>query len=139
MAHMKVRYNPLIGVLAVVLGGVSLCSGFLERMLRMNHTRASSGEMSTVLGLVFHPPVICGLVVTVLGILCLTRPYFWLMPRKVMIGTLVGPVSQEFRYVRLEPHGRRLYAVGPDGTRTKLPVARWLTHHDGWRAVTGRR
>lgn len=76
---------------------------------------------------------------SLLGRLYLVRPYFWVTPRSVTVGALIGPVSREFMLQRLEADGGRLYAIEDDGTRKKLPVARWLAKASDWQAITAGR
>jgi hypothetical protein len=120
---MKVRYNPVVGVVALVLGGLCLFLGLWVSMV--------TAEL--------HPAAIAGVVPALIGILYLVRPYFWVLPGSVRVGALVGSVAKEYPHLRLEADGGRLYAVGPDGTRKRLPVARRLAHAADWRAVTGGR
>ena len=117
--RMKVRYNPVIAIVAILLGGICLFLGLWVSML---------GE--------FNPAVIAGLMPTLIGILYLVRPYFWVTPGSVTVGALIGPMSREFMFQRLEADGGRLYAIEDDGTRKKLPVARWLANSTDWRAIT---
>lgn len=119
MSGMKVRYNPAVAVVALVLGLLCLFLGLWMSML---------GE--------FSPTVIAGLMPTLIGILYLVRPYFWVTPRSVTVGALIGPMSREIMFQRLEADGGRLYAIEDDGTRKKLPVARWLANQADWRAIT---
>ncbi|MGH3762553.1 hypothetical protein [Actinophytocola sp.] len=116
---MKVRYNPVVGIVALVLGAVCVFLGLWLALL---------GE--------FSPAVVAGLMPMLIGILYLVRPYFWVYPTFVEVPAVVGPVKREFRFQALELDGGKLIAVNPDGTRKRVPVARWLAHSGDWAAVT---
>jgi hypothetical protein len=116
---MKVRYNPAVGIVLLVLGAVCLFLGLWLMAL---------GELN---GAVF-----AGLLVTVLGILYLVRPYFWVMPSTVEVVATVGPAKRRYPFQTLAVEGGKLYAVSEDGTRKKIPVARWMANSADWAAVT---
>lgn len=116
---MKVRYNAAVGIVMLVLGATCSFLGLWLYLL---------GE--------FSPAVIVGLVPMVIGILYLVRPYFWVYSTLVRVPALYGPVKREFPHQYLEADGNRLYAVTGDGTRKKVPVARWLANSADWAAVT---
>ncbi len=118
---MKVRYNPAVGVVALVLGGVCL---FLALWLM------SLGE--------FSPAIFPGLLVTLLGVMYLVRPYFWMNPKSVELAALIGPMKRTFPFQTLEVDGSRLVAVSGDGSRKKVPVARWMAHSGDWAAAVQR-
>jgi len=119
---MKVRYNPVVGVVMLVLGAVCEFLGLWLVML---------GE--------FSPAAIAGFVPLLIGILYLVRPYFWVLPRSVEVPALIGPARRETPYQRLELAGGKLIAVRDDGSRKKVPVARWLANSGDWAAVTSER
>jgi hypothetical protein len=116
---MKIRYNPVIAIVFIVLGVICLFLGLWLSMLEG-----------------FQPAILPGLLCPLIGILYLTRPYFWVHPMLVELPALVGPIKREFQYQTLELNGRKLVAVRDDGTRKKVPVARWLAHSGDWAAVT---
>lgn len=118
---MKVRYNRAVGVVMLVLGAV--CDLFGLWLFAL-------GE--------FNPSVIIGLM-SMLGVLYLVRPYFWVWSKAVEVPALFAPVRREFPFERLEVAGGRLFAVRGDGSRKKVPVARWLAHPGDWAAVTSAR
>jgi hypothetical protein len=101
---MKVRYNPVVGVLLLVLGGVCLFLGLWLLAL---------GE--------FNMSVLAGALVTLLGILHLVRPYFWVTASAVEVTAAIGPARRTFPF------------------RTKkLPVTRWMAHSGDWTAAVER-
>lgn len=118
MAAMKVRYNVAVGVVFIVLGAVCTFLGLWLLLL---------GE--------FNPAVVVGLLPMLFGILYLVRPYFVVEQGMVTVPALIGPVRRQFPFTHLERAGGKVVAVRPDGTRKKLPIARWLAHPADWRTV----
>jgi hypothetical protein len=119
---MKVRYNPVVGVVAIVLGAVCEFVGLWLLLL---------GE--------FSPAAFVGLFPLLLGILYLVRPYFFVYTDTVTVPALVGTLRREYPFARLDFDGGKVVAVRPDGTRKKLPLARWLARSGDWRTVAGAR
>jgi hypothetical protein len=119
---MKIRYNPVVAIVFIVLGAVCLVLGLWVTMLEG-----------------FSPAILPGLLCPPIGILYLVRPYFWVNPMSVELPALVGPMKREFPFQTLELDGRKLVAVRDDGTRKKVPVARWLAHSGDWAAATAKR
>jgi hypothetical protein len=117
--HMKVRYNPVVGVGFLVLGAAVLFLGLWVTSL---------GE--------FSPGVIGGPVLILLSVPYLARPYFHVTPTAVVLKA--GLVKREFPYQTLEVEDGKLVAVAVDGTRSKVPVARWLARAADWAVVTRR-
>ena len=118
---MKVRYNPVVGVVALVLGGVCLFLGLWLMAL---------GE--------FSPAIFPGLLVTLLGVLYLVRPYFWVNSKSVELAAVIGPMKRTFPFQTLEIDGGKLVAVSGDGSRKKVPVTRWMAHSGDWAAAVQR-
>jgi hypothetical protein len=119
---MKVRYNPFVGVVALVIGAICEFLGLWLLLLGA-----------------FSPSVVLGLLPMLLGLLYLLRPYFWVHSKYVVIPALVGPATREVPYQRLELDGGKLVAVGEDGTRKKVPVTRWMAHSGDWAALMAER
>jgi len=117
---MKVRYNPVVGVVFVVLGAVCEFFGLWLLML---------GE--------FSPAAFVGLFPLLIGILYFVRPYFFVDPHTVTVPALLGPVRREFPYERLELERNKVITVRTDGVRKKVPVARWLARSADWHSATG--
>jgi hypothetical protein len=116
--NMKVRYNPVVGVVSIVLGAVCEFFGLWLLML---------GE--------FSPAAFVGLFPILIGVLYFARPYFLVDSHTVAVPALVGPVRREFPYDRLEYDKGKLVAVSLDGSRKKVPVTRWLAHSADWTSV----
>lgn len=119
---MKVRYNTAVGISFVVLGAVCTVLGLWLAML---------GE--------FNPSVLIGLLVLLLGILYLVRPYFWVHSKSVEVGAVIGPMKREYEFQTLELSGGKVVAVRADGTRKKVPVTRWMSNTSDWDAVMSAR
>lgn len=117
---MKVRYHPVVWIVPLMLGGACLFLGLWLTAL---------GE--------FSPALIPGLFTTLIGVLYLARPYFWLNETSVQLVALVGPHGRKFPFQTLEIDGARLFAVN-DGDRKKVPVARWMAHPGDWAAAVER-
>jgi hypothetical protein len=116
---MSVRYTPVVGVLALLLGAICSFLGLWLVLL---------GE--------FSPALVVGLVPMLLGVLHLVRPYFRVSPGSLVVPALIGSARREYPFAALEVEGGRLIAVRADGTREKVPVVRWLAHSGDWSAVT---
>jgi hypothetical protein len=119
---MKVRYNMLVGVVLVVLGAVCTFLGLWLLLL---------GE--------FSPAVIAGLAPLLIGVLYLARPYFWVHQNTVEIPAVFGPVKRRFPFQTLALDGGKVVALMSDGTRKKVPVARWMANASDWDAVMSAR
>ncbi|WP_086824590.1 hypothetical protein [Allokutzneria sp. NRRL B-24872] len=115
---MRVRYNPFLGTVLVVLG--VLCV-FL-------------GGWLTLLG-EFTPTLVVGAVTTFVGVLQLTRPYFVVTPASVVVPSLIGPLKREIPYARLVFEDGKLFALGEDGVGKRLPVSRLLANSRDWESV----
>lgn len=115
---MKVRYNVVVGVLFVVLGAVSTVLGLWLTLL---------GE--------FNPTFLFGLLCTLLGILYLVRPYFWVHESLVVIQAALGPAKRRIPFESLTFDGNKMIAVQADGTTRKVPVARWMSNAGDWDSV----
>lgn len=115
---MKVRYNPFVGVVALVLGAACVFMGLWLLLLGA-----------------FSPAVVIGFVPMVVGALYLARPYFWVHQKYVEVPALIGQARREFPFTTLEVDGGKVFAVGTDGTRKRVPVARWVAHSGDWKAA----
>lgn len=118
---MQVRYNPVVAVTFIVLGSVA---EFLTLWVSM------LGEV--------NPGVFVMWIAIVIGALYLTRPYFSIDSTSVVVHALVGSMKREFPYQSLEFEGNKLVTVREDGTRKRVPVARWLARSADWSAATER-
>lgn len=119
---MKVRYNVVAGVVLVVIGGAATFLGLWLTLL---------GE--------FNPSVIAGLLCLLLGVLYLTRPYFYVHQSAVVIPAVLGPAKREIPFQSLTFDGGRMIAVRADGTTKKVPVARWMSNAGDWDSVMNAR
>lgn len=119
---MTVRYNAGWGVAFVVLGAAATTLGLW---------------VTAVDG--FQPAVVAGMIVFVLGVLYLTRPYFEYHPttRTVVVKSPLGPVQRRFggsEGQQLIVEGNRIVCVRQDGKRRR-PVSPMMANGDQWRAV----
>lgn len=111
---MIVRYNPLIGIVLVVVSAINLSLAVV------------TGSM---------PVIFSALIVGGMGTLYLYRPYFTFEPTGVVMKALIGPVTTShpgapasFRMV-----GSRL--VGPGD---KTVARRWMARGGDWDALAAR-
>jgi hypothetical protein len=115
---MKVRYSPIVAVLLLLVGIVSLVLGLW------------------LLGLgQFSPGLIVGAMLTLIGVLYLVRPYFEVSTKSVSVPALVGSRQRDFAFETLEFEGSRLVTISRDGARRKVPVYRWSSHPADWKAL----
>lgn len=121
---MKIGYNPLFAGVIIVLGLINLVLGFLL---------LSATED-------FNASIVLGPILTLFGILSLTRAYFEFDATTGTIATkaLIGPVSRRFGGTaggRLSVMGNRIVHLRADGTTKKVPVAKFMANPQDWRAV----
>lgn len=120
---MKIRYNPVVAIVYLVLGVVVFALGAWVMAL--------TGD--------FQFGAILGPVIALLGIMMLTRPYLEFDGRSVARLALLGPAR---RTTDLAPgerfliEDRKLFIVRPDGGRRPGKVAVWMAHPGDWRAAT---
>jgi hypothetical protein len=115
---MKIRYHAALGIVLLVLGALCTVLGSWNFLL---------GDGS--------PAPLAGVVCLVMGVLFLARPACWVYSTVVVVPALIGPVKRQFPLQRLETTGTRLYAIRDDGTRKKIPVAKWMANSADWYAV----
>lgn len=110
---MKVRYNPVVAALFIVLGGVL---GLLALWLLLLGT--------------FSIGVIIGPLLLLVGIRYLVSPYFEVSRHGV---TVIAPFGNGKEYPgRFVLEGGRPMVVTPGGGRTKVRVSRWLANGTDW-------
>lgn len=124
---MTVRYKPVMPVIFIALGVIN----FVLWLLLVRSGGAAAG-----------PSLVLGPLLTVLGILQLTRPYFEFDPRTGTIGVkaLIGPMTRRFGGTeggRLFVDGNRILCTRADGRTKRVPVNRLFAADDGWRSVLG--
>ncbi|NKY96887.1 hypothetical protein [Nocardiopsis alborubida] len=126
-SRIKVRFTPVVGGLLLALGLLNLVLGVWLLGL---------GE--------FTMGLLIGVAVTVAGAVQLTRTYFWFDPEigagwssvsgPGRFGPLARGVTAE-RGERFAAEGAGLVHVAADGTRTPVPVRRWMANRADWRAL----
>ncbi|CCH33078.1 hypothetical protein ABZ816_33725 [Actinosynnema sp. NPDC047251] len=114
---MKVRFSPVIAWFVLLIGVALLALGI----------------WATVVG-TFSVAIVVGVVGIALGWSYFVRPYFAVLPDAVWV-MVIGRAPKDYPYQRLESEGGRLFAVGRNGNRTKLPLARWSCHSGDWDAL----
>lgn len=121
---MSVRYNPVFGIVLIVLGAVDLILS-----LWLMQVGGSAG-----FSLIIGPFLI------LLGILQLTRPYFEFEPAAgtIVVKALIGPAARQFggaKGGRLFVEGNRILHTRADGRTKKVPVNRFFARGEQWQAV----
>ncbi len=118
---MDVRYNPILGWVCIVVGGVS----FLLALW--------------LLGLgVFQPSLIIGPIIILLGVRYLRREYFSLTRQGVFTPAPFGSAQRQTTVEAGETlalENNRLVVVNSSGIRHKVRVSRWMAHPTDWRAM----
>lgn len=85
----------------------------------------------------FDPIVIPALLLVLLGMLYLVRPYFRVTPTSVDVARLIGPgLLRQFPYETLKVKDNKLVAVQADGIDRKVAVLRWFAHSGDWHKLT---
>ena len=72
-----------------------------------------------------------------LGLCCLRRPYFLLEPRQLTVHTLFGLVTRRYTFVSWEvvkADNRHIY-LDDGGITKKVPVTPWLVKSADWTAM----
>jgi hypothetical protein len=119
---MRIRYNPAVAIIYLVLGVLVFLLGVWLMMLTDD----------------FQFGVIIGPFIGLLGVLMLTRPYVELSRRGLSRLALLGPARRNTDLAegeRFVIEGRKMYVVGPDGSRRSARVAGWMAHSGDWEAA----
>ncbi|MEL6903023.1 MAG: hypothetical protein AAFP07_18970 [Cyanobacteria bacterium J06606_4] len=122
--HFKARYAPWIGSVLLILGLVNLLLVLWVMLL--------TGE--------FNVGIITGVVVTVVGYLYLTRPYFAIAPNRLTLYNLLGSPVKRYPFATfgdISLEGARLYIkdANDPNQREKVKVSKWMTKGADWRAI----
>lgn len=121
---MSVRYNPVIGIVLIVLGVVNIVLALW--LLSVGGSPGAS--------------LFLGPLIAILGLLQLNRTYFEFDQRTstITMKALIGPAKREFGGAKgdlLRVEGDRIVRTGPDGRTKKVPVIRFYARGEQWRAV----
>ena len=121
---MSVRYNPVTGVVLIVLGVVNIVLA-----LWLLQVSGSGG-----------PSLFIGPMIAILGLVQLNRTYFEFDPRTgtITMKALIGPASRQFGGAKgdlLVVVGDRIRRNSKDGRSKRVPVNRFYARGDQWRAV----
>lgn len=114
VAAMKIRYNPVLGVTMIVLGVVCEVLGLW--LLALGET---------------DPTLFVGVIVVLLGLPYLLRPYFLVHHTTVEVLTLLGPARRRYEYERLELVDNKLFAISGDH-RVRVPVVKAMARSSDW-------
>lgn len=121
------RYNPW-------LGGALLGLGLLCLLLNI---------WILLLSGTFNGGVIVGAIVTVVGILYLTRPCFSVAPNRLSLYSPAGMVVKRYPFVALtdiQVEGNKLYIASPGAQspsqREKVSIAKWMVNPTDWKTLT---
>lgn len=113
-------YNKAVGLMLLLAGGINL---FLSVWILL------LGEFSIT--------ILTGIIVTALGFLYLSKPYFAVEPNRVVMFNLLGMPVKTYD---LEPssivsiEGNQLY-INTGGTQTRVSVTKWLTNPKDWQQL----
>ena len=128
--HFKGRYKVSLGIAFLVIGTVSI----LLNLWRLG----LDGQLRRpiLLGLAL------GLLVTLLGILYLTRPYFRVAPNRLTVYNLLGKVVKRYPFVafsNLKIEDDSLYVessdVERDGQQEKVKIKKWMVRAEDWKRL----
>ncbi len=123
----EVRFTPLIGLAAVLFGGLNTVLGLWTLALGA-----------------FNASLLLGPVLLVVGVVYLRRTYFRLEQgvaggRTILSGPgRSGPLADGVTATskqRFAVEEGQLVHVTADGTRTPAPVRRWMANRTDWRAL----
>ena len=121
--HFKARYAIWIGVSFLLLGLVSTGLTLWVMLL--------SGE--------FNGAIVLGLLLTIIGFLYLTRPYFAIAPNRLTIYNLLGKSVKRcpfasFNHLALENNSLYINSSYTEetGAREKVNISRWLVRSKDW-------
>lgn len=114
---MKVRYNPSWSILFLVLGFVALGVGITGLVLT---------------GRFFLGTWIPGAVCVLVGFSYRRRPYFELVPGKLQVPALIGPLVKDYPYGDISRVEVRDKKVWIDGKKTG--ISRMMAHGEDWAA-----
>ena len=128
--HFKGRYKSSLGIACLIIGAVSTLLNLwrigLEGQLRR----------PILLGLIL------GLLVALLGILYLTRPYFRVAPNRLTVYNLLGKVVKRYPFVafsNLEIEEDSLYVESSDAERDsqreRVRVKKWMVRAEDWKRL----
>jgi hypothetical protein len=120
---MKVRYNPAVPTVFIVLGAVNAVLGLL-----LLQSGGSAG-----------PSVFLGPLLMLAGILQATRTYFEFEPTTgtISVVALLGPAGRQYGGAdsTLSVDGNKIRCTYFAGTVKTVPVKRFFARSDQWRVV----
>ncbi len=128
--HFEGRYKGVLGLAFILIGATTILLNLWRTGL--------NGQLSRpiVIGLVF------GILVALLGVLSLTRPYFRVAPNRLTVYNLIGKAAERhpfasFGHIKIE--GGNLYIESSyaeeAGHRQRVKIKRWLVKSDDWKRL----
>ena len=126
--HLEVKYAPWLGIVILSLGVLNVVLAVWVMLL--------SAEFSTT--------IITGIVLTLMGILYLTRTYFVVAPNRITLYNLIGSAVKRYVYTspkELQLKGNTIYIETIEGAPSKqsasqkVKIAKWMTRAEDWRQL----
>ncbi|MCA9903756.1 MAG: hypothetical protein KC547_07855 [Anaerolineae bacterium] len=118
---MIVRYNRLLGVMFLIFGGINLFLGGWLFLLQRE----------------FNISLVLGVIIFIIALLYLSRPFFIVEADAVVIPAMLGPVKRTFPYTSLTLQDNQVIAEH-NGQSRRVPISRWMSHRPDWDAFAER-
>jgi hypothetical protein len=114
------RYNRLLAMAFLILGGINvLLGGWLLLLGR------------------FNPSLVIEIIMVVTAVLYLSKPYFIVEDKRILMPAPFGPVQRSFWFEKpqnVKMEGNKIMVQ--DGEKWKsVPVYRWKSDPPGWQEV----
>lgn len=120
--HFKGRYALWLGLGFLLLGGLTTLVS-LQAMLMNGRINGA---------------IITGVITTVIGILCLIRPYFSLAPNRLTVYNLLGNAAKRYPFEsfgHLTIEKSTLYIENSHESRKKVKIHRWMMKSADWKQL----
>ncbi|MEL6490098.1 MAG: hypothetical protein AAFV85_18190 [Cyanobacteria bacterium J06634_6] len=121
--YLEAKYAPWLGITALLLGLLNVVLAVGVILL--------SGEFSTT--------IVTGILLTIVGILYLTRIYFVVAPNRITLYNLLGSAVKRYVYAsptELRLEGSTIYIeTETDSKPQKIKVAKWMTKSADWKQL----
>ncbi len=127
--HFKGRYKVSVGIAFLLIGTVTV-------LLSLWRIGLDGLRRPVLLGLVL------GIVVTLLGMVYLTRPYFGVAPNRLTVYSLLGKTVKRYPFAsfnHLKIEDGHLYVESSDvaegNRREKVKISKWMVRSDDWQRL----
>lgn len=117
---LTVGYNKVVGVLTLMGGAINLILSAWVFLL--------GG---------FSAAIVTGIIITLVGILYLTRPYFTIEPNRLVLYNLLGMPVKQYTielYSTVSIENNQLY-INTNDNQTKVKVTKWLADGEDWQKL----